>query len=460
MTLIAWLILGLAILGTYLFVRHNPQIVSAVKSEHQLLIYAGIVIGFLLFGLVYLVGHMEAKAIDIAETMTTKLRASESRFRGLLEAAPDAIIVVDSSGKIIIVNSQTEKIFGYSRDEILGKSIDVLVPQRFRGSHPKHRERFASEPRVRPMGAGLELAGLHKNGHEFPVEISLSPMQTEEGMLVSSAIRDITQRKSAEQEIKDLNHTLESRNSELSTLNKELESFSYSVSHDLRAPLRAIDGFGAALVEDCADQLDAAGKSYIERIRAATVRMGMLIDDLLKLSRTARVEMAQESVNLSVLAEEVIAHLRKGHPNRNVSVSIAPNMFAEGDRGLLYVVLENLLGNAWKFTSKRDDAEINFGKEDIDGESVFVVRDNGAGFDMRFAEKLFGAFQRLHADSDFRGTGIGLATVQRVVHRHGGTVWADSKVGVGSTFRFKLGSNNSGVGTLKQPPHESNRVPA
>jgi signal transduction histidine kinase len=218
-------------------------------------------------------------------------------------------------------------------------------------------------------------------------------------------------------------------------LNQELEAFSYSVSHDLRSPLRAIDGFSLAVLEDSADKLDADGKGHLERVRAATQRMGRLIDDLLELSRVARAPMRLEPVDLSALTATVVAELREAEPARDVAVTIAPSLATRGDPRLVRVLLDNLLGNAFKFTGKRERATIEIGAK----AGAFFVRDNGAGFDPAYAEKLFGAFQRLHDARDFAGTGIGLATVQRIVRRHGGRVWATGEPDKGATFSFTLG---------------------
>ena len=218
-------------------------------------------------------------------------------------------------------------------------------------------------------------------------------------------------------------------------LNQELEAFSYSVSHDLRSPLRAIDGFSLAVLEDSADKLDADAKGHLERVRAATQRMGRLIDDLLELSRVARAPMRLEPVDLSAMTATVIAELREAEPTREVAVTIAPALATRGDPRLVRVLLDNLLGNAFKFTGKRARATIEVGAT----AGAFFVRDNGAGFDPAYAEKLFGAFQRLHDAREFAGTGIGLATVQRIVRRHGGRVWATGEPGKGATFSFTLG---------------------
>ncbi|WNG43168.1 hypothetical protein F0U60_02935 [Archangium minus] len=228
------------------------------------------------------------------------------------------------------------------------------------------------------------------------------------------------------------------RTAELTTANQELESFSYSVSHDLRAPLRAIDGFAQAIREDEGERLSSDGLQLLTRLQGATTRMGQLIDDLLKLSRVTRAELKTEPVDLSAIAGSVVQELRQREPSRDVTFSLQPGLTARGDSRLLRVVMENLLGNAWKFTSKRSDAHIEFFAETADGVTHYAVRDNGVGFDMAYASKLFSPFQRLHKSTEFPGTGIGLATVQRIVHRHGGLIEALSTPGQGTTFRFTL----------------------
>ena len=226
---------------------------------------------------------------------------------------------------------------------------------------------------------------------------------------------------------------------ELRSANRELEAFSYSVAHDLRAPLRSLDGFSQAVLEDYAGQLDATGEDYLRRIRAASQGMGVLIDDLLGLSRLGRVEMRRQRTDLSRIAHEVAEELRDADPGRAVRLTVADGLFADADPGLARVVLANLLGNAWKFTvGLATEARVDVGSETVAGAAAFFVRDNGAGFDMAHADKLFGAFQRSHAAADFPGTGIGLATVQRIVHRHGGRVRADSAPGAGAAFHFTL----------------------
>ena len=264
--------------------------------------------------------------------------------------------------------------------------------------------------------------------------------------LLADLQAEVQERQQAEQAVQSLNQGLQRAIIELQAVNKELEAFSYSVSHDLRAPLRSIDGFSQALLEDCHDQLNANGQDYLRRIRAATQRMGQLIDDLLNLSRVTRSEMYLEPVDLSLLASGICTELQQSQPERQVEFVIQTGVLAQGDTRLVRVLLVNLLNNAWKFTSKHTQARIEFGVSNSEsGVPVYFVRDDGAGFDMTYTNKLFGPFQRLHNMKDFPGNGIGLATVQRIVHRHGGRVWAEGEVERGATFYFTLVAEEAGA---------------
>lgn len=581
----------------------------------------------------------------------------ETRFLKLLESAPDAMVITDEQGRIIMVNVQTETIFGYERDEIMGKEVEILIPPRYHNRHVHHRNEFMGNPKVRAMGHGMELYGRRKNGEEFPVEVSLSPMHLvdENERVVMSAIRDITRQKTAEDEIKKLNENLEllvierttelelalmkekmaraemarnqqrlailteashvlgssidyqealsqmarlliprfadwcsidefdengrmrrivaahsdpekeplayrlaevypanavnrdgaygiletrepriipvitdevmrsmaqndehyqllsrlslksaifvpllirdkvfglmsfaasdsgrhfnnddlvftdelarrvtlaventriyrklqesntelesrvaRRTLELEAINKELEAFSYSVSHDLRAPLRSIDGFSNKLLKDYGNLFDETGRDYFNRVKNASQHMGYLIDDLLKLARISRIEMHPVEINLSEIALNITKELQETAPERVAHITIQEEMMAMGDRNLLQIVLQNLLDNAWKYSRKKDVTLIEFGSLLMEEQTVYFVRDNGVGFDMKYVDKIFGAFQRLHSVTEFEGTGIGLATVNRIIRRHHGNIWVDSEVDKGTTFYFTL----------------------
>jgi PAS domain S-box-containing protein len=370
--------------------------------------------------------------------MPKALKQSDTLFRSLVESAPDGIVIADTLGRIVLVNTQTEAMFDYKRVELIGQPVEILIPERFRGSHVDHRRGYAAAPRMRPMGEGQELYGRRTDGSEFPISISLSPIQAGAEMLVFADIRDITAQRKAEHRIRELNEHLAQRNTELAVTNQELEAFSYSVSHDLRAPLRAIDGFSRILIDEHASQLDTQGRDRLERVRRAAQHMGMLIDDLLNLARVSRAELQFRDVDLSALAAERADTLQKRDPERHAAFIVAPGLTAWGDAKLLGIALENLLGNAWKFTGQRAEARIEFGMSAHNGKPVYYIKDNGAGFDMVYADKLFGAFQRLHDASEFPGTGIGLATVQRIIHKHGGRIWAEGAIDRGATFFFTL----------------------
>jgi len=384
------------------------------------------------------------------------LRESEQRLKAIFDSALDAIITMDENGLIMGWNAQAEAVFGWSATEVIGRSMSTtIIPPQYREAHQRGLARFLSSGEGPILNQRLEIPALHRNGCEFFVELTVTPIRLSSSWIFSAFVRDITQRRKAEEEIRKLNAELEERvkqrTAQLEAANKELEAFSYSVSHDLRAPLRGIDGFSQALLEDSGDKLDDNGKKHLDRIRKATRRMGELVDDLLKLSRLTRSEMQHELVDLSRLAEMIATELRKTAPDRQVEFIIEEELQARGDTRLLQVVLENLFNNAWKFTSPAEKARIEFGAlKQMPNETVYFLRDNGVGFDMAYIHKLFGAFQRLHRTDEFPGNGIGLATVQRVIQRHGGRVWAEAMVGRGAAFYFTL----STILDDKEDPHE------
>ncbi|MDB4989282.1 MAG: hypothetical protein JWN04_4460 [Myxococcaceae bacterium] len=500
----------------------------------------------------YVLDLTSRKEAEAAVAQLREQRAADLRFRALLESAPDAMVIANEAGAIVLVNRQAESLFGFSRDELVGQPVEMLLPERLREALPSRRADYFRELGVRSMNGDLELQGQRKDGSEFAIEVSSSPLQTEGGLLVSNAIRDITERKKAEQqraslaaivsasadaiigktttgEITSWNHgaarifgyqaqevigksisliippgeepqeaailqavgrgevlrfdakrlrkdgsyidvsvtvspvrdaagrvigiakvardITERRQAEAALLcakdaaesaSRELEAFSYSVAHDLRAPLRGMNGFAQILLEDYGDKLDEEGTDCLHEIHSNAKKMGELIDALLSLSRTTRTELRPELVNLSELVRNIAAELAATAPEREVSLVVQEPLQVSMDPALTRVLFDNLLGNAWKFTAHVAHARIEIGTVSKDGMLAVFVRDNGAGFDMAHAHKLFAPFQRLHTVAEFPGTGIGLATVQRIAHRHGGRIWAEGQVGAGAAFYLAL----------------------
>jgi PAS domain S-box-containing protein len=371
----------------------------------------------------------------LSQRSTAALLNSEERFRTLAAMAPDAIIAAGEDSRMTYVNPGAERIFGYTADKMLGQALTMLMPERFHDAHLGGVQRWVTTGEGRVIGRTVELTGLRADGSEFPLELSLAARWVDDRPRVIGIIRDVTERKRRDEELRRYS-------AELEVANEELEAFSYSVAHDLRAPLRAIHGFSQALLEDCHDGLDESGNHYLRRVCAAAERMALLIDDLLELSRATRAEMHRTRIDLSALAERAAADLAETAPERKVDVRIAPGLTALGDHKLLALVMGNLVGNAWKFTSAKDQAVIEVGHSAADdsdaGRAAFFVRDDGAGFDQTHADKLFSPFQRLHSRRDFDGNGVGLALVERIIRRHGGSVWGEGAEGEGATFYFTL----------------------
>ncbi len=375
------------------------------------------------------------QALVYAET----LRGSEAREReatafldAIIENIPDMVFVKEADRlSFVRFNRAGEQLLGIPRAQLLGKSDnDFFPPDEAKFFVDKDRETLARRTMVDIPEEPIQTAAGERWLHTKKVPILDA---AGEPRFLLGISEDITERKRDVAALRAAKDTAEAAN-------RELEAFSYSVAHDLRAPLRAIDGFSQALLEDHAERLGEVGRSYLDRVRAGAQRMAMLIDDLLNLSRVTRAEVHAERVNITELFRAAMARLQRADAERSVAIAIAPDLAALGDPMLLSVLFDNLCGNAWKFTAKTPAPRIELGVTERDGERVIFVRDNGAGFDMTYVHKLFGVFQRLHRETDFPGTGIGLATVQRIIARHGGRVWAEGAVGSGATFFFTLGA--------------------
>lgn len=387
----------------------------------------------------------------------TERRNADTRLRlaaNVFDHASEGILVTDRNNNITSANRAYTQITGYSEDELLGKNPRML-------SSGRQTKEFYVQMWATIYATGRwsgELWDVRKSGESFCQQLSINAVRDDQGEITNycAICSDITARKVAESEVAALNIELErrvaQRTAELEHANRELEAFSYSVSHDLRTPLRAIRGFSAVLRQTQTEGCDAscanlpACVDYVTRISSAGERAGSIIDDLLDLSSISRQALATRELDFSALAEEVTASLASAHPQRNVRLSIKPDMRILGDPGLIRIALENLVGNAWKFTARASQARIEVGSVlSQDGNTIYFVRDNGAGFDMRQSERLFRPFERLHTAEEFDGTGVGLSIVQRIIERHGGRIWAESEVGKGSTFHFRLGRTLSGL---------------
>jgi PAS domain S-box-containing protein len=381
--------------------------------------------------LVLLVGAGTLLLRSRVRPLATDLQESREQFRAVAETANDAIVSADSRGTIIHLNPAAVRILGYSSAEALGRPLTMLMPERFHEAHRAGFQRYLATGRASILGRTLELFARRKDGLEFPIEISIATWTTSKGVFFTAILRDITARREAAE-------ALRQRTAELEASNRELEAFSYSISHDLRAPLRHMDGFVSILREESGAALSDAGRRYIDIVSDSARHMGRLVDDLLNFSRMGRVEMRQGLASMAELVDEVRRDLAGDMGGRSIEWDIGPLPDVRGDRAMLKQVWVNLVSNAVKYTRKRDLARIRIGCSRNDGELEFQIEDNGAGFDMRYVDKLFGVFQRLHRAEEFEGSGVGLANVQRIVTRHGGRTWAHGIPGSGATFYFTL----------------------
>jgi PAS domain S-box-containing protein len=383
--------------------------------------------------------------IGIQTDITERKYAEEvnARLGRILDESLNEIFIFDSTDfRFLRVNHGAEENLGYRRDELHNKCAYDIKPE-------FDKERFTEfvGPLLRGECEELNFETVHqrKDGSTYPVDVHLQLSRAETPFVFVAIILDITDRKEAERKLHEyqehLEDMVEQRTRNLVAVNRELESFCYSVSHDLRAPLRSIDGFSQALLEDYGNKLEEDAQNYLGRVRSSTQRMGQLIDDLLKLSRVVRSDMNMLKVDLASLARNVETQLRERFPDRNVEFVVADDLCAQGDERLLLTMLENLISNAWKFTANNDPARVELGETEQDGHKVYYIKDNGAGFDEAYVHKLFEPFQRLHSMQEYEGTGVGLATVQRIIRRHGGEVWAEGKIDQGATVFFTLGGS-------------------
>ena len=369
-------------------------------------------------------------------------KESEEQIQSIFKFAPDAVITMDGNGRIANWNPKAETLFGWSAEEVIGKPLsDIIIPRRYRDAHKHGLLHFIHSGEGPLLNKQVEVQALHKNGNEVDIALSISPTMVKEKHLFVGFVRDITEQKAAQERIILLNADLTQNNDKLEAANKELDAFSYSVSHDLRAPLRAIHGYTKMLSEDYVDKFDDDAKQMMDAVLRNAGKMGRLIDELLAFSRLGKKNLQITTLDMTKLATTVVNDIRYSLRTIKANIVILPLHPANGDAGLVSQVFANLISNAIKYSGLKDSPEIEIGWRKEDSKPIYYVKDNGVGFDMRYYDKLFGVFQRLHRDEEFEGTGVGLALVRRIITRHGGNVWAEAEIDKGATFYFSLNNN-------------------
>lgn len=380
------------------------------------------------------------RMLETVQQREQELHASKDLLQAIVDNTPAAVYLKDPQGRFQLVNHRCVQIIGLPPEEVIGRTVFDFCPPELASIYHANDQQVLSHNQALEVEESVQQPdGVHTFlSIKFPLRDAAGKPNAMCGIST-----DITERKQAhlqlEQYRDQLEAAVEKRTAELAIANKELQAFSYSVSHDLRAPLRAIDGFSQILAEDYAPGLDDAAQDFIRRIRKAANRMGQLIDDMLNLSRVSSAELKIQPTDLSAMAGAILQDLQELAPQRECEIRLQPGLVADVDPQLMQIALRNLLENAWKYSAKKPVARIEFGAETVDGQPVYFVRDHGAGFDMAYAGKLFNPFQRLHSKDEFEGTGVGLATVSRVIQRHGGRIWAEAVPGEGATFRFTCG---------------------